>query len=104
VLRIGGGQASPTAAVSPSAQDRLLVMAEPASPHWKATVDGHALTSRQAYGWAQAWELPKGGGHLAISYDSGSRHWWLLIELLFMIGVLLFGAGAGSQPRRRGHV
>ena len=32
-------------------------------------------------------------------YDGAA---WL--AALFMIGVLLFGAGAGSQPRRRGHV
>ena len=86
-------------AASPS--QRLLVMAEPASSHWHATVDGRALAPKTAYGWAQAFELPPNRGRVAISYDSGNRHWWLLIELVLLAGIVLFGAGAAPHAPHR---
>jgi hypothetical protein len=101
VLSISGGPASPRATIAPAAGDRLLVMAEPASSHWHATVDGHALASSTAYGWAQAFSLPTGGGQLVVSYDSGSRHWWLLLELVLLAGTVLYGAGAGPHVQHR---
>ncbi|HEX3706188.1 MAG TPA: glycosyltransferase family 2 protein [Mycobacteriales bacterium] len=101
VLNTSGGVASPSASVAPAAVPRLLVLAEPASSHWRASVDGHALTSKTAYGWAQAFELPPGGGHVAVSYDSGSRHLWLLVELVLLAGVMLYGAGAGPHVPHR---
>jgi hypothetical protein len=76
-------------------------MAEPFSSHWHATVDGHALHPMTAYGWAQAFDLPTGGGPVAIRYDSGGRHLWLLLELVLLAGVLLYGAGAAPHVPHR---
>jgi hypothetical protein len=68
--------------------DRLLVLAEPHSSHWRATLAGHRLTPTRAYGWAQAWALPADGGVLRVSRDDDHRHAWLLVQLA-VVGVLL---------------
>jgi hypothetical protein len=78
---------------------RLLVLAEPASSDWDATVAGKSLHRVTAYGWAQAFQLPSGGGRVDVHYDATARHLWLVAELLALIGVILFGAGAASRPR-----
>ncbi|HVU74960.1 MAG TPA: hypothetical protein VHE83_18495, partial [Mycobacteriales bacterium] len=80
---------------------RLLVVAEPAQARWHATLNGHRLAPTTAYGWAQAFELPAGGGIVRVSFDSGGRHWWLVLELLALVAVILFGAGAGPHTHRR---
>jgi hypothetical protein len=67
----------------PSAKDatsaeRLLVLAEPASPRWRATLDGRSLASvrPQAGPWRQAFRLPDRPGHLVVSYDRSDQRWW----------------------------
>ena len=75
---------------------RLAVLAEPAGSGWRATVNGHRLVPRTAYGWAQAFELPTGAGRLRISFAGGARSDWLVVELVAL--VLLVGA---SLPGRR---
>jgi GT2 family glycosyltransferase len=75
----------------------LLVLNEPASHNWHATVNGKALTPRTAYGWAQAFELPNGTGRLKITFDSGSRHVWLIAELVLVVAGLI-----SIVPVRRG--
>jgi hypothetical protein len=70
------------ASVPAGADGRLLVLAEPASSHWRATVDGKRLPSTTAYGWAQAWRLPRGGGQLALGRTGDHRTLWLSLELV----------------------
>jgi hypothetical protein len=96
VLNARSGSAM--AKVPTATGNRLLVLAEPADSHWQATLSGHSLRRVTAYGWAQAFALPPNGGTLHVSFDSSGRHWWLVIELLGLIGVLLVGAGAGPGP------
>jgi hypothetical protein len=104
VLKVSGGQASPRATIEPASAVRLLVMAEPASSRWHATIDGEPLAPKTAYGWAQAFQVPQDGGHVQITYDSGGRHLWLLLELILLGAIILFGAGAGSQVSHREHL
>jgi hypothetical protein len=80
---------------------RLLVLAEPVDSGWQATLDGHPLRRVTAYGWAQAFELPARGGVLRVHFDSGTRHFWLVVELLALLGVIGYGAGAAPHPQRR---
>lgn len=69
---------------------RLLVLAEPASAHWRATLGGRRLTPAEAYGWAQAWRLPTTGGRLHVSRAEHGRTGWLALELaLVVVAVLL---------------
>jgi hypothetical protein len=101
VLRSTGSPGDLRSAVGPGVGSRLLVVAEPAASGWRATVDGRPLGRTTAYGWAQAFELPPSGGAVRISYDSGDRHWWLLAELVLLVGVVLYGAGAGPRVAHR---
>ena len=75
---------------------RLLVLAEPADSHWRATVDGRPLRRARAYGWAQAWLLPAGGGRLSVSRTSDDRGLLLLGELALLVVLVL----AARPPRR----
>jgi GT2 family glycosyltransferase len=75
---------------------RLVVLAEPANAKWRATLDGHRLVARTAYGWAQAFELPSTGGRLRINFSSGTREGWLWLELALVVVVI-----GASLPARR---
>lgn len=101
VLQIRGGPTDLDADVGSGGTGRLLVLAEPATSGWHATIGGQPLQPTTAYGWAQAFELPSDGGQVHISYNSGGRHWWLLIELLALVAVLLVGAGAAPHVPHR---
>jgi hypothetical protein len=85
-------------AVAAGTGSRLAVLAEPAGSQWHATYDGKALTRVTAYGWAQAFEIPKGAGRLQIWSSDGGRRLWLWLELLALIAVV--GVGVAATPRR----
>jgi GT2 family glycosyltransferase len=75
---------------------RLLVLAEPADPHWRAAVDGRPLRRSTAYGWAQAWRLPPGGGRLVVARSSDGRGGLLLLQLAVLVALVL-----AARPRAR---
>jgi hypothetical protein len=68
---------------------RILVLAEPASAHWRATLDGKTLPSTTAYGWAQAWWVPASGGHLVLGRTGDHRSLLLALQLAIAIVALL---------------
>ncbi|MBB5748077.1 glycosyltransferase [Micrococcus sp. TA1] len=79
---------------------RRLVLAERADPGWRATLDGAPLEPVAVTGgdWAQAFELPAGGGRLQVWHEpsGGSWTWWIGGALL-VLAVLL----AIPSPVRR---
>jgi hypothetical protein len=88
VLPSGRGHSRATVSTGPAG--RLLVLAEPASSHWHATLDGKKLHAATAYGWAQAWKLPAAGGRLDVGRSGDRRGLWLGIQLsLVVLAVLL---------------
>jgi len=83
----------------PSGPDgRLLVLADAEDAGWRATLDGRPLPRRTAWGWAQAFALPVGGGRIEVHHEQGRRHAWLEVEgaLLLLVAVL---AAPGRAPR-----
>ncbi|MFI7588398.1 glycosyltransferase [Spongisporangium articulatum] len=56
------------AQVPAGASGRLLVLAEHADDGWTATLNGRRLGAGTYKGWAQAFSLPAGGGHLVVRY------------------------------------
>ncbi len=60
----------------PSAGPRVLTLGEQADSGWQASLDGESLQPRTADGWAQAFAVPAGGGHLVVEHH-GTRPWWL---------------------------
>jgi GT2 family glycosyltransferase len=69
-----------------------IELAEP-SGGWSATLNGKPLTqvASSAGGWAQAFQLPAGGGVLSISKDQTGRDLILAFELLALIAVAILG-------------
>ncbi|MEU5421546.1 glycosyltransferase [Streptomyces sp. NPDC020667] len=81
-------------------QGRVLRVADKAAPGWQATLDGHALKRTTVDGWAQGFELPAGGGKLALTYQAPLAHTaWLWAQgLLAAVLVVL------ALPGRRREV
>ncbi|HVU72295.1 MAG TPA: hypothetical protein VHE83_04995, partial [Mycobacteriales bacterium] len=77
---------------------RLLVLAEAANGGWRARIDGHPLKRRTAWGWAQAFEVPAGGGHLVISRDASGHDALVVLAIIGLLVVLVLAApSAGSD-------
>jgi GT2 family glycosyltransferase len=71
---------------------RLLVLSQPASPRWQATLDGQALqpVRPQEGEWRQAFLLPDRSGDLLVRYDRLNQRWWQLGQgVLAALTVLL---------------
>ncbi len=96
----GAGSAGTKTAAAPAdpAAQRLLVLAEPASPRWQATLDGRPLTrvTPREGAWRQAFRLPARGGYLVVSYNRSDQRWWQLGQ-----GVLAALALLLALPVRR---
>ncbi len=88
------GQITSRAEVPDGVAGRLLVLADRADPGWRASLDGAALAPRRYDGWAQAFELPAGGGRLRLEHDAGLRPvlLWLQLGLLVVVVVLALPA------------
>jgi len=86
-LPAASGHASTTLPAGPAG--RLLVLAEPYSSHWRARLDGAPLPRTHAYGWAQAWVLPAGGGHLAVERADDGRGTWMGVQWALLCVALL---------------
>jgi hypothetical protein len=55
------------------------------------------LERRTAWGWAQAFVVPAGGGRLELSYDQGPRHRALAAQLAALAVVLVLAAPAARR-------
>ena len=81
---------------------RMLVLAEPKSKRWHASIDGKSLPATTAYGWAQAWWLPTEGGRLDLGRSSDSRGWWLVAQLVVVALALLLAVPVRSRRESAG--
>lgn len=80
---------------------RLLVLADPVDPGWRARLDGVPLRPRTYDGWAQAFVLPPEGGRLRLGHDDDARGpllWGQAAALLVMVVLALPGARSEEQP------
>jgi hypothetical protein len=125
VVEPGGAQvdlASGTVSVNGAAAPApggTLVLAEPASASWHASLNGRPLTAlpSPAYGWAQAFRLPAGGGRLDITRDQTAREVMVALEVVILVVVAALAlpgakdstpdageAGGEDRPHRTGHM
>jgi hypothetical protein len=79
-------------------EGRKLVLAERADTGWKATLDGRALAS-EPNGWAQAFELPAGGGDLTVRYVSPWQPWAEAGQAAVLLATLLLALPIPARPR-----
>ena len=90
------------AAVPAGRGGRMLVLAEPQSKSWHASIGGKSLPSTTAYGWAQAWWLPTEGGRLDLGRSSDARGWWLVAQLVVVGLALLLAVPVRSRREAAG--
>jgi GT2 family glycosyltransferase len=85
----------------PGPAGRLLVLSDAAGSGWHARLDGSVLPSARAWGWAQAFRLPPGGGQLVVDHDAGARSWLVGLALgAALVVVVLAAPSPGSDDRR----
>jgi GT2 family glycosyltransferase len=105
VVPVDGGHASTRATLvqvgSSAPGSRLLVLSEPASSRWRATLDGAPLTAvrPESAPWRQAFALPDRSGHLVVDYRRSDQHRWQLGQAVLAALVLLL-----ALPVRRASV
>jgi len=79
---------------------RLLVLAQATDPGWRASLDGHPLSPRRAWGWAQGFALPAGGGRLLVTHESRAHDLLLAGQALALLVVLVLAAPTLGRDRR----
>ncbi|GAB3420873.1 glycosyltransferase [Flindersiella endophytica] len=84
-----GGQGAIQTSIPASEKSRKLVLAEAADADWTATLDGERLKPIEYDGWAQAFELPSGGGRLVVEHDSPLHLRLVVLQGLLVILVLV---------------
>ena len=94
------GSEGARATVAPGPDGRVLVLADAADSGWVAELNGHRLPARRAWGWAQAFALPREGGALVLSHGQASRQAWLGVEAVVLLVVSVLAAP--GRRRRRG--
>ncbi len=88
--------------VPPGPAGRLLVLAEPDGDGWHATLGGRPLAGVRAFGWAQGFVLPAGGGSLEVSRGSAGRRSLLALQVLALVVALVLAAPAARAGRGPG--
>ncbi|WP_256106519.1 glycosyltransferase family 2 protein [Streptomyces sp. ODS05-4] len=76
---------------------RTLRIADRADDGWEATLDGRPLKKTVADGWAQAFELPAGGGRLDLTYQAPFTHTAWVWAQCFLVLVLFVLALPGRR-------
>jgi hypothetical protein len=109
VTPLPAGRIGASVHIPPGTGARTLLLAEPADGGWRATLNGAELPGRRMDGWAQAYDIPGGGGHFELRRDMRLRHLWVAVQgaAVLVVAVLaLPGARAGAvtvpgRSRRR---
>lgn len=90
-------------AVAGARSPRVAVLNERASTRWRATVDGSELAATPTGDWRPAYAVARDGGQLRIQPINGSRPWWLLVEAMAFVAVVVMASPGGSRERRGAH-
>jgi hypothetical protein len=98
-VALPSGTVNMTNAAAPAAGG-TVVLAEPASGDWQATLNGHPLTRLPSPvdGWAQGFRLPSGGGRLSITRDETGRTIVLAVELVALLAVAVLALPGAKEP------
>ncbi len=112
LMLLDGGTVTPVATgvidarttIPPGRPGRTLLLAEPADGGWQATINGHTVRSSTVDGWAQAYDVPTGGGVFRLQRGMRMRHLWVIAQALGLLFVLLLALPSEQwveRPRRR---
>jgi hypothetical protein len=90
-------------AVASAGWPRVAVLNERASTRWRATVDGSELAAAPTGDWRPAYVVEPDGGQLRIQPLDGSRPWWLLVEAVALVVVVVIASPGGARERQGAH-
>lgn len=97
---VPAGRVGADADLPPTPGGGILTLAEPASPHWKAELNGRSLEPQLHDGWAQAFVVPAEGGHLTLRWSEPVRGIWLFSQgSLLIVMIVLALPGGARRPR-----
>jgi GT2 family glycosyltransferase len=94
---VSGPHARVSTTVPSGPAGRKVVLAEPASDTWRASLDGTRLTGGSSAG-LQTFRLPAGGGHLRV-YSVDDRHRLLLLQGVALVVICLLALPIGRRRR-----
>ena len=99
---VSGSHSAVDTAIEPGTSGRRLMLSEPVSPGWQATLDGARLApvSDSAAPWRQVFVVPSAGGRLVVSYDDPVRRWWLIGQGALAAALLLLALPGRSRVPR----
>jgi hypothetical protein len=81
--------------IPPGNPGRTVLLAEPADGGWHAALDGTTLHGKTADGWAEAWEVPPGGGEFTLTRGMLIRHTWLWVQAAAVVVVIALALPGG---------
>ncbi len=94
---IASDRVSADADLPPTPNGGLLALAEPASSHWKAELNGRGLPGQVYNGWAQAFTVPPEGGHLTLSWQAPVRGIWLFSQTALLLVMIVLALPGGAR-------
>ncbi|MDK9669097.1 glycosyltransferase family 2 protein [Propionibacterium freudenreichii] len=102
VVRADGKETPAAGVVPPGDGDRLLVVAEPASGRWHATVDGHQLRRADSGDWRQSFALGSASGPVSWHAATGwaGCAWQVIALVLAMVLAAPAATNRTNAPRR----
>ena len=100
---LNGSATEIDSAVAGAGSPRVAVLNERASTRWRATLDGSELAATPTGDWRPAYAVGPDGGQLRIQPINGSRPWWLLVEAVAFVVVVVMASPGGSRERPGAH-
>jgi hypothetical protein len=94
---IASGRVSADADLPPTPNGALLALAEPASSHWKAELNGRGLPGQVYNGWAQAFTVPPEGGRLTLSWQAPVRGIRLFSQTALLLVMIVLALPGGAR-------
>ena len=86
---------------TPNADSGRLVLADPAYPGWKVSVDGHSAKSVVSRGIFRAVDLPAGAHHVVWTFEPPRLRIGALVSLIALLALLGVAAVPGIRGRGR---
>jgi GT2 family glycosyltransferase len=100
VTPLPAGRTDAKVSIPPGSAGRTLLLAEPASHGWHADIDGHPARARTLDGWAQAYDVPPGGGTFTLRRGMALRHLWVSAQGLGLLVVALLALPSAQWTER----
>ncbi|MGQ0626466.1 MAG: glycosyltransferase [Sporichthyaceae bacterium] len=96
---LAAGAVSADLDLPPQTPAGFLTLAEPADGRWSASLNGRDLPGLRRADWAQAFEVPAGGGRLELRWSDPLRGVWIFSQAVLVLGMVVLALPGGSVRR-----